>query len=41
MTFDAALTSIIYLLGFYWPYLLSVLVIGLVAGWFSYSRRES
>lgn len=36
---DGVIVSLFYLLGFYWPYLLGALAIGLVAGWFSHSRR--
>lgn len=36
MTFD----SLTYLLGFYWPYLLGALVIGLGVGWFSYAPKR-
>jgi hypothetical protein len=38
---EAMLVTLSYLLGFYWPYLLGALAIGLVAGWLSYSRRET
>jgi len=41
MTLDAVVIGLNYLLGFYWPYLLGAMAVGLVAGWFSYSRRES
>jgi hypothetical protein len=34
-------TALIYLLGFYWPYLLGALAIGIVAGWFSYARPKA
>ena len=32
-----SLDSLVYLLGIYWPYMAGALVIGLGAGWFSYS----
>jgi hypothetical protein len=41
MSLDAIIVALNYLLGFYWPYLLGALAIGLVAGWFSYSKRET
>jgi hypothetical protein len=41
MSPEAILVSLGYLLGLYWPYLLGVLLIGVVAGWFSYIRRVS
>jgi hypothetical protein len=34
------LDSLTYLLGFYWPYLVGALLIGLVSGWFSISARS-
>ena len=40
MTVDAIAISASYLLGFYWPFLLAAVAIGLVAGWLSYSRPK-
>lgn len=37
---NTLLPTAIYLLGFYWPYALGALLIGVVAGWFSYSKRQ-
>ena len=36
MTFD----SLMFLLANYWVYMTGALVIGLIAGWFSYAPRE-
>jgi len=38
---DATITSLIYLLGFYWPYFAAALVVGLVVGWFSRARPKA
>jgi hypothetical protein len=32
--------TVLYLASFYWPYALGALVIGLGAGWFSFSPRK-
>lgn len=32
--------TLLYLGGFYWPYLLGALLVGLGAGWFSYAPRK-
>lgn len=34
-------TQLVYLLGFYWPYLAGALAIGAVTGWLSYSRKKA
>jgi|GEM_PF-4873416 len=34
------LDQLTYLLGFYWPYMVGALFIGLVSGWFSASARR-
>jgi len=35
------LASLTYLLPIYWPYMAGALLVGLVAGWFSYARPKS
>lgn len=35
-----SLDSLLYLLGFYWPFLLAALAIGLVTGWLSHAREH-
>jgi hypothetical protein len=32
--------TVLYLASFYWPYALGALVIGLGAGWFSFSAKK-
>jgi LPXTG-motif cell wall-anchored protein len=34
------LDSLTYLLEVYWPFILGALLVGLLTGWFSVSRRE-
>jgi hypothetical protein len=36
-----SIPSLTYLLAIYWPYMAGALIVGLVAGWFSYSRPKS
>jgi hypothetical protein len=38
---SAIVTSLLFLASVYWPYVIGALVIGLVAGWFSYSRPKA
>ena len=33
------LDTLTFLLGYYWPFVLGALLVGLATGWFSHSRR--
>lgn len=41
MNLDSIVGQLLYLLGFYWPYLCGALVIGIIAGWFSPARPKA
>lgn len=36
-----SLDSLIFLLGYYWPFLLGAAAIGVLTGWFSYRRPST
>jgi hypothetical protein len=38
---EVTLTSLLYLVSFYWPYLTGALAIGLVSGWLSRARTKT
>ena len=40
MSPEAFWATLSYLLSFYWPYMIGAMLVGVGAGWFTYSKRE-